>query len=76
LATSRGLYNIDSNRIHVAHVRDMPLYGLPPILSIAEDKNKNIWLGTVSGAFRLKDSSLAYCNKKGPRTGPFDQQEI
>jgi len=68
LATSRGLYNIDSNRIHVAHVRDMPLYGLPPILTIAEDKNKNIWLGTVSGAFRLKDSSLAYCNKKNGLT--------
>jgi len=35
-----------------------------PLLSISEDNNGQLWLGCVSGAFRIKDSTVHYFNQQ------------
>jgi ligand-binding sensor domain-containing protein/signal transduction histidine kinase len=60
--TNAGLFRIINNKVNVATLRKIPLYG-PSMFSICEDKQGSIWLGTASGAYKMTDSSIVSCRK-------------
>ena len=64
LATNAGLYELAGNRIRIMSFNGQPSYFLPTIRSISETPNGDYWIGTSSGAVRVKDSSLQYYNKR------------
>lgn len=68
LGTNGGLYHIAGRKISVAKLRSGELYAISPILALAEDAGKSIWLGTTLGAVRIKDSAAVYYTKNNGLT--------
>ncbi len=68
LCTNRGLYTIAGAAIKVVTLKGRELYDLPTINSGDETTDGSLWLGTSSGALRIKDSSLYYYRKSNGLT--------
>ncbi len=63
LATTVGLFTLREDSIKVMRNNGAPIVNIP-LISIAEDKSGALWLGSISGVYRLTDSSLVLYNKK------------
>lgn len=63
LTTSHGIFTIKNDSVKLVLNNGTPIVNIP-FISIAEDKYGALWLGSVSGAYRLTDSSLTLYNKK------------
>lgn len=67
-----GLYTLDSGRIVLAKTRNQRMDLLPALLSITEDRNGALWIGTYSGVMRIADSMVQFFNKRsGLSDNPF-----
>jgi ligand-binding sensor domain-containing protein/signal transduction histidine kinase len=62
--TNAGLYQLKGGRLSVVSYNGQPSYFLPPIGSITESRTGDIWLGTNSGAIRIRDSAVQFYNKR------------
>jgi len=62
--TNIGLYKMDGNVLSPHYINKTALNRLPPILSITEDHNKTLWLGTNSGALHITQTAMEYYNKR------------
>lgn len=63
LLCNKGLYHATEGLIEPYLIQKKQAIAVG-LLSAAEDNNGQIWLGSASGAFRLKDSILSYFNQK------------
>ncbi|WP_276133633.1 ligand-binding sensor domain-containing protein [Polluticoccus soli] len=62
--TNAGLYQLKGGRPVVVSYHGTPTYFLPPVGSIAESRTGDLWLGTNSGAIRIRDSAVQFYNKR------------
>ena len=64
LGTTDGLYTVENGAVVPARIGGKSFHHLPPVLCFAADHNGALWGGMQSGAFRLKDSTLTFFNKR------------
>lgn len=63
LTTGHGIFTIKNDSVKLILNDGAPIVNIP-FISIAEDKYGALWLGSVSGVYRLTDSSFTLYNKK------------
>lgn len=63
LTTGNGLFVIKNDSVKAVRSNGAPIVNIP-FRSIAEDKFGALWLGGISGVYRLNDSSFTLYNKK------------
>lgn len=63
LTTGNGIFTIKNDSVKLVRNNGTPIVNIP-FISIAEDKDGALWLGSTSGAYRLTDSSFTLYNKK------------
>ena len=68
LTTGNGLFTVSNDSLQIVWAEEKPVFNIT-IRSIAEDTEGALWLGTVSGAYRLTDTTL---EKYGKQNGFTD----
>lgn len=61
-STGTGLFRLTNDSLKVVTTQEGPLYNIP-FTGITQNNDGSIWLGSTSGAYRLKDSTLVHFNK-------------
>ena len=63
VTTGHGIFTIKNDSVKLVRSNGSPIVNIP-FISIAEDMDGALWLGSTSGVYRLTDSSFTLYNKK------------
>lgn len=62
-ATGNGLFYNNNDSLKVVHIKEGNVY-TPPINDITQANDSTLWMGSISGVYRIKDSSFKRFGKK------------